>query len=161
MMSCGYCKWSEDGVEFFSCQKHPGESEEELSPLGRGLEEIERHQDSLSPAPDLNGRKTVEYMDRLIAEVRRLNGLINTPHIEDFLKAIPLEAAHQRERWEESHDDNKTSWDWFWLIGYLAQKAASAEVQNDTAKALHHTISTSAALFNWYRRLQERLKNEG
>jgi hypothetical protein len=48
-------------------------------------------------------------------------------------------------------DMTKTPWDWFWLIGYLAQKASAAEVAGDKDKAMHHTISTSAALLNWHR----------
>lgn len=61
-----------------------------------------------------------------------------------------LEASHQRARWGSDHDGGKTAWDWFWLIGYLAQKAASALVAGDRDKALHHCISTAAALANWH-----------
>lgn len=76
--------------------------------------------------------------------------IINTPETADFMAGVPLEAAHQRERWGVSHDGGKTPFDWFWLIGYLAQKAASAQVAGDAEKALHHTISTAAALANWH-----------
>jgi hypothetical protein len=51
-----------------------------------------------------------------------LYALLNTPEIHDFIKAVPLEAAHQRQRWGSDHDDGKTAADWFWLIGYLAGK---------------------------------------
>ena len=64
-----------------------------------------------------------------------------------------LEAAHQIDRWGADHDAGKTPWDWFWTVGYLAQKAASAALAGDTDKAKHHTISTSALLLNWHRRL--------
>jgi hypothetical protein len=87
---------------------------------------------------------------RLAAENARLLALLNTPEVEDFSKAVPLEAAHQRERWGVDHDVGKTPFDWFWLVGYLAQKAASAAVAGDTEKAKHHTISTAAALANWH-----------
>lgn len=76
--------------------------------------------------------------------------IINTPETADFMGAVPLEACHQRERWGADHDAGKTPFDWFWLIGYLAQKAASAEVAGDIEKAKHHTISTAAALANWH-----------
>lgn len=76
--------------------------------------------------------------------------IINTPETADFMAGVPLEAAHQRERWGSDHDAGKTPWDWFWLIGYLAQKAASAAVAGDEEKAKHHTISTGAALANWH-----------
>jgi hypothetical protein len=76
--------------------------------------------------------------------------IINTPETADFMAAVPLEAAHQRERWGVHHDAGKTPFDWFWLVGYLAQKAASSAVVGDTEKAMHHTISTAAALANWH-----------
>lgn len=76
--------------------------------------------------------------------------IINTPETADFMAGVPLEAAHQRERWGANHDAGKTPEDWFWLIGYLAQKALRAQNAGDIAKACHHTISTAAALANWH-----------
>lgn len=76
--------------------------------------------------------------------------VVNTPETADFMAAVPLEAAHQRERWGSAHDEGKSPFDWFWLIGYLAQKAADAAIRGDTEKAKHHTISTGAALANWH-----------
>ncbi len=85
---------------------------------------------------------------RLRADAR--NEVINTPETADFMAAVPLEAAHQRERWGADHDAGKAPLDWFWLIGYLSQKAATAQIAGDADKALHHTISTAAALANWH-----------
>ncbi|MET0439157.1 MAG: hypothetical protein ABW043_16860 [Devosia sp.] len=76
--------------------------------------------------------------------------IINTPETADFMAGVPIEAAHQRERWGVDHDAGKTPFDWFWLIGYLAQKAADAACRGDIEKAKHHTISTAAALANWH-----------
>ena len=76
--------------------------------------------------------------------------IINTPETADFMAGVPIEAAHQRERWGSEHDAGKTPFDWFWLVGYLAQKAATAAVSGDAEKAKHHTISTAAALANWH-----------
>jgi hypothetical protein len=76
--------------------------------------------------------------------------IINTPETVDFMAGVPIEAAHQRERWGAEHDRGKSPFDWFWLIGFLAQKAASAAVDDDVEKAKHHTISTAAALANWH-----------
>lgn len=76
--------------------------------------------------------------------------LINTPETADFMAGVPLEALHQRERWGIDHDEGKSPYDWFWLIGYLSQKAADAAVRGDIEKAKHHTISTAAALANWH-----------
>jgi hypothetical protein len=79
--------------------------------------------------------------------------VINSPETSDFMAGVPLEAAHQRDRWAVSHDAGKTPFDWFWLIGYLSQKAADAAVRGDAEKAKHHTISTAAALANWHAHL--------
>lgn len=84
----------------------------------------------------------------LYAQVRA--EIINTPETADFMAGVPLEAAHQRERWGAAHDAGKTPEDWFWLIGYLAQKALRAQNAGDMEKAQHHTISTAAALANWH-----------
>lgn len=84
------------------------------------------------------------------ARVAELEALINSPELHDFAKGVTLEAAHQRSRWGSSHDSGKTPADWFWLIGYLAQKALAAQMAGDTDKALHHCISTAAAMNNWH-----------
>lgn len=83
--------------------------------------------------------------------------IINTPETADFMAAVPLEACRQRERWGPEHDANKTPFDWFCLIGFLAQKAADAAVRGDIEKAKHHTISTAAALANWHSALATQL----
>ena len=76
--------------------------------------------------------------------------VINAPETADFMAGVPIEAAHQRDRWGSDHDAGKGPMDWFWLIGYLAQKAATAQIAGDADKALHHTIRTAAALANWH-----------
>lgn len=84
------------------------------------------------------------------AEIERLKGLLNTPELHDFASGVVLEAAHQRERWGSTHDAGKAPEDWFWLLGYLGGKALHAAKAGDIEKALHHTISTAAALANWH-----------
>ncbi len=88
----------------------------------------------------------------LPAEVlRRLSEpIINTPHTESFLEGVRREAVHQRERWGSEHDAGKGPTDWFWLLGYLAGKAVWAATHGDREKALHHTVSSAAALLNWH-----------
>ena len=78
---------------------------------------------------------------------------LNVPETKDFLRGIEREAAHQRFRWGADHDEGKSAYDWFWLIGYLAQKAADAALRGDVEKAKHHTISTAAVFANWHLRL--------
>lgn len=91
--------------------------------------------------------------EQLRAERDALFKRINSPETEDWMAGVPLEAAHQIERHGSEHDAGKTAWDWFWLIGYLSQKAATSQAAGDLYKAKHHTISTAAALLNWHRHL--------
>lgn len=91
-----------------------------------------------------------EMQARDQAELTRLRALVNNPELHDFSKGVVLEAAHQRERWGPNHDSGKSAPGWFWLIGYLAQKAMVSQGAGDTAKALHHTITTAAACANWH-----------
>lgn len=76
--------------------------------------------------------------------------LLNTPVLHEFAEGVTLEALHQRNRWTAEADAGKTPLDWFWLIGYLAQKVVVALDKGDVDKALHHTISTAAVLANWH-----------
>lgn len=88
---------------------------------------------------------------QLQAEVERLSALLDTPHTADWFEGVKLEAGHQIKRWGTEHDAGKTPADWFWLIGYLSQKAMTAQMAGDDGKARHHTISTGAAMLNWFR----------
>ena len=84
------------------------------------------------------------------AEAARLKALINAPELENFLRAVHIEAVHQVERWGTAHDRAKRAADWFWLVGYLGGKALHSAVSGDRDKALHHCVSTAAALYNWH-----------
>lgn len=75
---------------------------------------------------------------------------LNVPELRDFVDGVILEAQHQRQRWGEAHDRSKSAEQWFWLVGFLAGKALRAHVDGDVEKALHHTISTAAALSQWH-----------
>ena len=91
----------------------------------------------------------------LAEELDRMHGLLNSPLFEPFLEAVKMEAAHQVDRWGTAHDRGKEPQDWFWLVGYLAGKALRAHIDDDRKKALHHTISTAAALLNWHAAILE------
>ena len=82
------------------------------------------------------------------AELANAQGLLNAPEIIDFIKAVQLEAAHQRSRWGSDHDAGKTDADWFWLLGYLGGKALRAN--DGIEKQLHRIIAISAAACNWH-----------
>lgn len=105
-------------------------------------------------------RLNLDWMSVLVTpppteELERLRALLNTPETEDFDRAVPLEAAHQVERWGAAKDEGKNPEDWFWLVGYLAGKALSAMKAGDMVKAKHHTISTAAALRNWHAHIRQ------
>lgn len=85
------------------------------------------------------------------AEIARLNEVINQPMNNDFLRGVSIEAEHQRQKWGDPHDRNKSAENWFWLVGYLAGKCLRACITGDRDKAQHHTISSAAALFNWHK----------
>lgn len=87
---------------------------------------------------------------RLTAELLEVRKKLNTPELHDFAAGVVLEAAHQRERWGAEHDAGKDPADWFWLLGYLGGKVLNALKAGDADKALHHTISSAAALANWH-----------
>lgn len=82
--------------------------------------------------------------------LNRLRQLLVTPEIENFDKAVPLEAAHQIDRWGTAQDAGKAPQDWFWLVGYLAGKALRSHIDFDRTKALHHCITIAAATRNWH-----------
>lgn len=79
-----------------------------------------------------------------------LKELLSRPEIDDFWEGIVTEAAHQRRRWGDAHDRDKSAENWFWLVGYLGGKALRAAIDGDKAKAKHHTISAAAVLFQWH-----------
>lgn len=96
---------------------------------------------------------SAEQAKLLLDEIAELKRQLNMPETKDFIRGIELEAAHQRYRWGTDHDEGKGAFDWFWLIGYLAQKAATSAIAGDFEKARHHTISAAAVLANWHLRL--------
>lgn len=106
--------------------------------------------DNDNQLPDERTEAIATLIAEAVNEADRLHSQLNSPEIEDFAYGVVLEAAHQRERWKADHDAGKSPFDWFWLIAYLAQKAAAASVAGDVDKAKHHTISTAAALANWH-----------
>ncbi|HYD87130.1 MAG TPA: hypothetical protein VEA80_06635 [Vitreimonas sp.] len=102
---------------------------------------------------DLTVEQVEELRDTLTRVTRERDDALaklNAPELRDFSRAVVLEAAHQRARWGSAHDAGKTPADWFWLIGYLAGKALHAADAGNSEKALHHTISSAAALANWH-----------
>lgn len=111
--------------------------------------------------PILPGQSSLFFGDPLLPEVANIihslvdevidaRRLLGAPELHDFARAVVLEAAHQRARWPSEHDAGKAPSDWFWLLGYLSGKALQAAATGYRDGALHHTISSAAALANWH-----------
>jgi len=99
----------------------------------------------------ISGLETLQReRNEAVAEVARLNAIINSPQSGDFLRAVSTEAEHQRQRWGSEHDAGKTNADWNALIGYLLAKALIAMATGDREKSEHHVITAAAALKNWH-----------
>ncbi|MEO0385861.1 MAG: hypothetical protein AAF234_20185 [Pseudomonadota bacterium] len=101
---------------------------------------------------------------RAADELERLNSIIYSPQNDAFLSGVSIEAEHQRQRWSQQHDAQKNGWNWFWTIGYLSQKAATAFECGDYDKAKHHCISTAALMKTMHRYVSEHeafLKGQG
>jgi hypothetical protein len=96
------------------------------------------------------------YIEELEAENARLKNLINCPEIVDFRHALCVEAAHQKERWGEEHDQNKSFSDWFMVLNYLLGKLANAYWNNDMDKVKHHVITAAAVLANFHKEITRR-----
>lgn len=85
-----------------------------------------------------------------LQRIKELEGILNTPEFLDFMKAVPLEAAHQLVRWGPEHDASKEPQDWYWLVGYVAGKALRAQIDGNREKALHHCVTVAACACNWH-----------
>lgn len=120
------------------------------------ISEFERILDGL-PQDAIDGGWTARgisaYAKQLETRVAELNAIINSPQSNDFLRAVSIEAEHQRQRWGAEGDAGKTPADWFWLVGYLGGKALHAHAAENVEKAEHHVITTAAALANWHRHM--------
>jgi DNA polymerase III epsilon subunit-like protein len=92
-----------------------------------------------------------------LQRIKELETILNTPEFHDFIKAVPLEAAHQVQRWGTEHDAGKEPQDWFWLIGYVAGKALRAVLDMNWEKALHHCVTIAACACNWHAHLLRKM----
>lgn len=104
----------------------------------------------------MSDQKLASAYNDAMAEIVRLEEILNTPMLEPFADAVVAEAQHQRLRHGDAHDAGKDAFDWMWALGYLANKAARSEKDGDLDKALHHTVTAAALLANWHRHLKAR-----
>lgn len=95
-------------------------------------------------------REARAAVNALVEERDRLKALISNSQAERFLEATRAEIAHQLQHWSAIHDRAREPQAWFWLTRYLADRALRAHNDGALALALHHTISSAAALANWH-----------
>ncbi len=103
------------------------------------VRDLQRRNDAL--------QQQIDAIQQQIDAIQQQIDAINTPEILDFVKAVQLEAQHQRLKWGADGDAGKSDLDWYWLLGYLAQKAVNGPTPE---KRLHHCITTAAACLNWH-----------
>lgn len=110
--------------------------------------------------------------------LRAIEAIVNTPELIDFPKAVMLEAQHQEVRWGTEDRESKSPADWFRLVTHLSTRALEHHKEADRLeevrahaerdahpdaggwivdqiayhreKAVHHTITTAAALNHWH-----------
>jgi hypothetical protein len=110
--------------------------------------------DAAGVRAELNGSGAPLHLCAMNALRAALAGA-DKPEVDDFVRGAVSEADHQRARWGADHDGGKTPGDWFWLVGYLAQKALMSAIAGNVEKAKHHCITTAAALALWHAQIVE------
>lgn len=118
--------------------------------IGELMSECDQKNDLLDLCAD-EKQKLENELDLTKCHVEELERMFSTPVVDDFMKALPLEAAYQQKKWGTSHDAGKSAEDWIFLVGYLLGKAREADKRGTLEKALHHTITAAAACLNWHR----------
>ena len=87
----------------------------------------------------------------LKAEVSRLNTLINSPEINDFIEGVKIEAAHQTEKWGKQEDHPPHHY--ILIFTKLLGKLSVCIWDRDVDKFKHHLITLSAAAHNIHRQI--------
>lgn len=88
---------------------------------------------------------------RLQNERDALHAMINTPEVDDFLRGVQLEGAHQVQRWGQAHDRSKSAENWHWLLAYLAGKALRAHIERRHAEGQASHDQHSSGVLQWHR----------
>ena len=127
----------------------------DLSDVQKGAEVLAVFHELLAERKDIGpeGRaihQELGELARYLAKIEVAYSELNTPEIDDFLKAVEREALHQRDRWGAEHDAGKRPEDWIALVTYLLGKATKAHYDRDDDKLLHHVITIAAACLNWH-----------
>ena len=88
--------------------------------------------------------------------IKELETLINSPEINDFLKGVKLESAHQTERHNIKLEENKYPHDYALVLDKLKGKQALSIWGKDIEKYKHHLITMAAVCFNTHRQVAKK-----
>ncbi len=81
---------------------------------------------------------------------------INTPEIDDFIKAVKVEAAHQTEKWGAEEEAKKYHFDYALVLDKLKGKQAIAIWDRNAEKYKHHLITMAAVCHNVHRQIEKK-----
>lgn len=95
------------------------------------------------------------YKDSFSERFDKLNTLINNPEIENFLKGVQLESAHQTKRWGEIHEENKHPLDYGIVLDMIKGKLANDLWTKDHEKFQHHLIAIASVCYNMHRQVNK------
>ena len=90
-------------------------------------------------------------------KLKKLEDLINSPELEDFLEGVKLESTHQTLKWGNNNEKMKYPHDFSNVLTYLHGKLIKAVFDNDLEKYKHHLITISAVCYNAHKQI----KNDG
>lgn len=91
----------------------------------------------------------------LEGERKRLYELINNPEIQDFIKGMTLEAAHQTERWGLEHENSQPPHHFVLVVTKIAGKMCGDVWDYDVEKFKHHCIALAAVMANVHAKIDK------
>lgn len=94
-------------------------------------------------------------IEQILKWVMRLDDLINSPELQDFIKGLKLESAHQTEKWGSEHEETKFPHDYALVLDKLKGKQALAIWDLDVEKYKHHLITMAAVCYNMHRQIDK------
>ena len=95
------------------------------------------------------------YTSFIEERVKELELLINSPELEDFMKGVRLESAHQTEAQGKDNEELKYPHDYALVLDKLKGKQALAIWDKDTEKYMHHLITMASVCHNAHRQMKK------
>lgn len=134
--------WAKQYADGNSIDAHPKIREHLNAELYEAIINTYRH---LSPTGESAWTERLKYLE----------ALINSPEIDDFLKGLQLEAAHQTERWSVEAEEKKMPHHYACVMDKLKGKMAMAIFDGNIEKYKHHLVTLAAVCFNVHRQIDK------